>query len=124
MTTKSIMANRISNYEWNIKVEVNGERLSTVMEVPFQTRFLEIEIPRLAQNEVNLNVILIQSVAGFGNMGRTHNGEWCIRSDFSRLESTFLDWSCIDETQNSHCCGGFADVVRHQSIRNDDGFKA
>ena len=54
------MANRISNYEWNIKVEVNRERLSTVMEVPFQTRFLEIKIPRLAQNEV-LKVILIQS---------------------------------------------------------------
>ena len=68
------------------------------MEVPFHTRFLEIKIPRLLLNEVDLKVILIQSVTDFGDMGRTHNREWCIRSDFSGLESTLLQWSCIDET--------------------------
>jgi hypothetical protein len=47
MTTKSIMADSISNYERNINMQVNRVRLSTVMEVPFQAGFLEIKIPRL-----------------------------------------------------------------------------
>ena len=72
---------------------------------------------------VNLKVIFIELVTSLRHMRSTCNGKWCFGSHFSRLKSTCLHWTCIDETQNPHCCRGFADVMCHQSIRYVNGFK-
>ena len=92
MTTKRVVANGISNYERNIRVEVNGKWISTIVKIPLQARLMKIEVSRLTRNEVILMVIFIKTVTSFWHLRRWDDGERCA----GLCQISPLDWMLLD----------------------------
>ena len=63
--TEFVMTIGVTYNVWDNKTEDNLLYLFLVSQIPMETRFLELQEPRLPQDEFNLGVVVVQSLSCF-----------------------------------------------------------